>query len=274
MGAHLAQEADRYAEQKKPVLWVEAAPRAYSMLAKRLESYPSQRAIFALLGDRDGVQTTFYISNNSVGVSSSIFQFGEYGSGDKSLWPEDKLSMVDSLTLPMTRLDSLLRSNGVDVAQYDLWVLDLQGAELLVLKGAGELLQQCRALLVEVSTVEGREVLDGWLVGDNRPASNPTARLLVPPKRLNPDTVRRPAELALVLLPNYANGAECELEALSKADAAVQLIGSLTNASAFPDNGFDEIVRLAKIVPAYSLRYSDFAQLGRSLGPLLARVGA
>lgn len=154
LGAHLGTEAKLYAKQKKTVLWVEAAPHTYSMLAKRLERYPSQRAFCALLGDRDGLQTTFYISNNSAGVSSSIFQFGEYGSGDQSLWPEEKLGMVDSLTLPMIRLDTLLRDNGVDVSQYDFWVVDLQGAELLALKGAGDLLQQCRAALVEVSTVE------------------------------------------------------------------------------------------------------------------------
>src|SRR5262245_9745348 len=150
----MGREAKHYAEQRKPVLWVEAAPHTYSMLVKELEKYPSQRALCALLGDRDGVQTTFYVSNNSEGVSSSIFQFGEYGSGDKSLWPEENLRMVDSLTLPMIRLDTLLRNNGIDAAQYDLWILDLQGAELLALKGAGDLLQHCRALLVEVSTIE------------------------------------------------------------------------------------------------------------------------
>jgi len=154
LGAHVGSEVKRYAEQKKRVLWVEAAPHTYSMLATELEKYPSQRAFCALLGDRDGVQMTFYISNNAGGASSSIFQFGEYGSGKKSLWPEQKLSMVDRQTLPMIRLDTLLRSNGVDVTQYDLWVLDLQGAELLALKGAGDLLQHCRALLVEVSTIE------------------------------------------------------------------------------------------------------------------------
>lgn len=154
LGAHLGHEAIHYAAQKKPVMWVEALPHIHSRLAKNLEKYPDQQAFCALLGDRNGMQKTFYISNNAEGVSSSMFQFGDYGSGDKTLWPELNLSMVDGITLPMIRLDTLMQGNGIDAAKYDFWVVDLQGAELLALQGAGNLLQGCRALYVEVSTVE------------------------------------------------------------------------------------------------------------------------
>lgn len=154
LGAHLGHEAIHYAAQKKPVMWVEALPHIHSRLAKNLEKYPDQQAFCALLGDRNGMQKTFYISNNAEGVSSSMFQFGDYGNGDKTLWPELNLSMVDGITLPMIRLDTLMQGNAVDAAKYDLWVVDLQGAELLALQGAGNLLQGCLALYVEVSTVE------------------------------------------------------------------------------------------------------------------------
>ncbi len=154
LGAHLGQEARDYAELNKPVVWVEALPHIHARLAKTIEQFPGQRALCALLGDRNGAQRIFHISNNSEGVSSSIFQFGGYGSGDNSLWPELGLAMVDSLTLPMFRLDTLLLGNDIDARQYDFWVVDLQGAELLALQGCGDLLALCRALYVEVSTVE------------------------------------------------------------------------------------------------------------------------
>ena len=169
LGAHLAQEAERYALEGKPVLWVEAMPDIYARTVKNIEPYSGQKALCALLSDRDGIQQTFKISNNSEGVSSSIFDFGPYGQGKQSLWPELELKMLDSLTLSTIRLDTLLRHDRIDPTQYDFWILDLQGAELLALQGAGDFLQYCRAMLVEVSTVEVYNggvlwpELQGWL---------------------------------------------------------------------------------------------------------------
>jgi len=59
----------------------------------------------------------------------------------------------------MSRLDSIYDSE--DIANYQHWVLDVQGAELLVLKGAGKLLRNCMSLLIEVST---RQVYSGGVL--------------------------------------------------------------------------------------------------------------
>ncbi len=154
LGAHYGQEAASYASQNKPVVWVEAMPDIYKKLAQNIAEYSQQKALCALLGDVNGKQNTFYISNNSNGVSSSIYEFGSYAAGDHSLWPELGLTMIDSITLPMLRLDSLLTANAIDAEQYDYWIVDLQGAELLALKGAGESLTKCTAMYIEVSTAE------------------------------------------------------------------------------------------------------------------------
>jgi FkbM family methyltransferase len=135
------------------VIWVEALPNIHQRLAERIADIPDQRALCALLGDQDGVDTDFFISNNWDGASSSMFPFGTYGDGAMSLWPELGLAMTKRLHLKTMRLDTLLRKNGVDAADYDFWVADLQGAELLALNGAGDILQVCHTLTVEVSTV-------------------------------------------------------------------------------------------------------------------------
>ena len=76
-------------------------------------------------------------------ASSSIFTFGdELGF--------DRLSMNSQISLRMKRLDSIYDLE--DLANYQHWVVDVQGAELFVLKGAGKLIQNCKSLLVEVST--------------------------------------------------------------------------------------------------------------------------
>ena len=153
LGAHIGHEAPKYAKANKPVVWVEAMPDIYEQLVARLRGFPGQRAVRALLGDVDGAEHTFFVSNNDSGVSSSLFQFGPRGSGIASLWPELDLHMVAELTLPMMTLDTLLRDNALDPADYDYWVVDLQGAELLALLGAPGALRYCRALYIEVSTV-------------------------------------------------------------------------------------------------------------------------
>jgi FkbM family methyltransferase len=154
LGAHTGQEREVYRELSKPVVWVEANPAIFPLLQSHIASIPSHLALCALLGDTDGKKQTFHISNNYEGVSSSIFPFGEYAAGQRSLWPELDLKMVSTITLPMVRLDTLLAANNVRPEDYNFWVLDLQGAELLALAGAEHSLRHCTSLLAEVSKAE------------------------------------------------------------------------------------------------------------------------
>ena len=154
LGAHLGQEAAYYRDLNKPVVWVEALPDIYARFGENISKYDNQKALCALLGNSDGKEYTFHISNNQQGVSSSLFEFGDYASGDKSLWPDLNLIMGQKITLTPVKLDSLLLANNVDVRNYSFWVVDLQGAEKMAFEGAPMSLRSCEALYVEVSTVE------------------------------------------------------------------------------------------------------------------------
>jgi FkbM family methyltransferase len=154
LGAHLGQEAEIYAAEAKQVVWVEALPHIHARLVERLGAFPRQMGLCGLLGAIDDESREFHISNNGEGVSSSLFAFGDHAVGKNSLWPDLGLAMVAKLTLPTVRLDTLLRRNAIDHAEYDFWVLDLQGAELLALQGAGDALASCVAIFCEVSVVE------------------------------------------------------------------------------------------------------------------------
>lgn len=154
LGAHLGHEAAKYQKLDKPVIWVEAIPSVCADLTQKLSVFNNQRAFCALLDREDGLQRTFRISNNHGGVSSSIFDFDDYGNGDHSLWPDLDLKMVSELTLPTIRIDTLLSANNVNSAEFDFWVVDLQGAELLALHGAEQALANCNVMLIEVSEVE------------------------------------------------------------------------------------------------------------------------
>ncbi len=154
LGAHLGQEAELYDREGKAVIWVEALPHIHARLQQRLAAFPRQRAICALLGARDDEPRTFHISNNGEGVSSSLYPFGEFGSGGQSLWPALNLGMVAQITLKSVTVDTLLEQRHIDCQAYDFWVVDVQGAELEVLAGASRSLAHCNAIYIEASTVE------------------------------------------------------------------------------------------------------------------------
>jgi FkbM family methyltransferase len=148
IGAHLGQEGERYSQNGAKVLWIEAIPSVFQELEKNISGFPDQVAVCALLGDKNNYRVEFNLASNGL-ASSSMFKFG-HELGFREIY------MESTITLPMTRLDSLYKSDSI--AGYDHWVIDVQGAELLVLIGAGDLLRHCKSLLVEVST---RQVYEG-----------------------------------------------------------------------------------------------------------------
>lgn len=151
VGAHKGQEAEFYNQHSASVLWIEANPELYESLAEQLANFPNQKAVVALLGDENKESVQFHLSSNN-SLSSSIYEFGsELG------W--ENLSMTNTLNLPMVRLDSLL--NEREVSNFPHWVLDVQGSELNVIKGSGNLLRQCQSIYTEVST---REVYKGGVL--------------------------------------------------------------------------------------------------------------
>jgi len=140
IGAHRGQEAEAYYKAGTKVLWVEAIEDIFRELLVNIEPFPNQRAMLALLGDEEKI-VEFHISSND-GESSSIHQFDQ-GHGPT-------IEMRSSRHLSMKRLDSLLSPE--EAAFYAHWVVDVQGAELTVLIGAGSLIDSCFSLDVEVST--------------------------------------------------------------------------------------------------------------------------
>lgn len=138
IGAHAGQEATYYWDQKKPVIWIEALPAIFEELRANIANYPNQQAICALLGETTLDSVEFHIATNQ-GASSSIYRPNE------RLNPPFK--MQSTVSLPMVRLDSLISKSLI--GEFDHWVVDVQGAELSVLSGAGELINSCNSIVIE-----------------------------------------------------------------------------------------------------------------------------
>ncbi len=148
LGAHRGTEAEVYSWFNKKVLWVEANPKIFDDLKNHVKYYYKQRAINSLLGDINK-KTEFYISNRDASCSS-IFDLSEEVKSGK-LWENENIKMVERINLDMVTLDNLFSKENISAKEYDHWVLDLQGSEFQVLKGALKSLKFCNSLMVEIS---------------------------------------------------------------------------------------------------------------------------
>jgi FkbM family methyltransferase len=170
LGAHYGQEADIYQWIERKVIWIEAIPKIYDQLKDNLQFYSNQEAYCLLLGDMDNIKKSFFISNNS--VSSSFFKFSK-NTLDGKYFQHQKIKTKNEIILEMSKLDTFVKKNNIDISNYNHWVIDLQGAELLALKGGENSLKFCDSLLVEVSKVDIYEngvlwpELKNWLIKRN-----------------------------------------------------------------------------------------------------------
>ena len=144
MGAHRGGEAAVYDWFNKKTIWIEANPKMIDDLNDQTSQYINQRVVQALLSDEDNKLENFNISSND-GASSSIFSFGSY----KKIHKEIK--MTDIMKLKTSKLDTIIKQEQIDANKYNFWVVDLQGAELLALKGASESIKACKFMYIEIS---------------------------------------------------------------------------------------------------------------------------
>jgi FkbM family methyltransferase len=171
LGAHKGEEADIYQWLGKKVIWVEAIPKIFNELKDNLYFYSNQNAYCLLLGDMDNIKKSFYISNND-SVSSSLFKFSR-NTLDGKYFLEQKLETKNEIILEMSKLDTFVKKNNINISNYNHWIIDLQGAELLALKGAENSLEFCDSLLIEISKVDIYEngvlwpELKNWLIKRN-----------------------------------------------------------------------------------------------------------
>jgi FkbM family methyltransferase len=149
VGAHMCEEAELYASlgmnprDLEKVLWVEAN----SEIAARAASagqFPNIAC--AVVSDNDGGEVTFFVANN--GQSSSFLPFAEHRREHPDVYE------VGAYRVRTVTLDTLFDKLGIPQDRYDLINLDIQGAELLALRGAEKILAGVRAVYTEVNTKE------------------------------------------------------------------------------------------------------------------------
>lgn len=143
-GANVGEEAVQYSRAGiNKVIWIEANPDIFVKLQANLKAYKGHSAVLACIGDENGKEVIFHVSNNS-GQSSSFLELGTH----KKQHPY--VSFIEDIPMTTKRIDSM----ELDLSGVDYLSMDLQGVELMALRGMGELLRQFKWLYIEVNRTE------------------------------------------------------------------------------------------------------------------------
>ncbi len=147
VGANDGDERFMYQHYDLDVIWIEPIPEVFEQLEKNLENFPRQKAYKYLVTDEDAREYNFNIANNN-GQSSSILDLDLH----KDIWSD--IHFERTITLNGIKLKSLVEAENIEMKKYDALIMDTQGTELLVLKGAENILDKFQYIKTEAADFE------------------------------------------------------------------------------------------------------------------------
>lgn len=145
-GAHDGQEIDEYLRLgfEHGVLF-EPQPQLIERLEARLSSVPGYRVVGAALGECDG-RATLYTETANQGLSASLLKPKDH------LVQYPDIQFNGSLEVPVMTLAEYFKTD--DLQNYNFLNMDVQGAELSVLKGGMPIISALDAIYSEVNRAE------------------------------------------------------------------------------------------------------------------------
>ena len=146
VGANTGQEAEAYRQAGiRTVVYVEPTPAAFAVLESRLRGMPGHHAVQAICSATSGETVLLNVASNNA-ESSSLFALGNHG----VLYPD--IVYTERLELLTTTVDDIVDAQFAGSA-LNMMVIDVQGAELLVLRGAERTLGGIDAVYCEIADI-------------------------------------------------------------------------------------------------------------------------
>lgn len=141
VGSYTGEQACEFASQfpRAQIFAFEARPQSAETVRRTVAPFTNITVIEAAVHDFDGLTIFQTVDELNPGASSLFL-----GSA-----PEVQPIQQTPITVRALRLDTWAKEAGID--RFDLVWMDLQGAELLALRGMGELLRTVRALQLEIT---------------------------------------------------------------------------------------------------------------------------
>lgn len=143
VGANEAQEMTEYQRLgANNVVWIEPIPELVAVIKSKIEFFglSNHMVLQACCSGTNNQDVIFNVASNN-GESSSMLELGAH----QNLHPE--ISYVYNFETTTVRLDSL----NINFSDYNVLVIDTQGADLLVLNGASNVIHKFDAVYIEVS---------------------------------------------------------------------------------------------------------------------------
>jgi FkbM family methyltransferase len=145
LGAHECEELPFYNKlglKNDDIIWIDAIPSKVS----EAKTKGITNIYNALITDKNDEEILFNISNNV--QSSSVLEFGTHSQEHPWVFYVDKIKQK-SITI-----DAFFERNNIDPSKYNFWNFDIQGAELMALKGATQSIKYAKAIYLEVNERE------------------------------------------------------------------------------------------------------------------------
>ncbi|GGA40202.1 hypothetical protein CYANOKiyG1_58420 [Okeania sp. KiyG1] len=146
VGAYEGKEVAQYRSMGvEKTLFIEANPVVFERLQANVVGYPNVKVVNCAVSNIDGTVT---MNLTSLDQSSSILPLKKV----KEHYPNIK--ETNKITVKSRRIDTLLQELELNPSDFNIINLDIQGAELLALEGATNLLQHIDAINTEVNYEE------------------------------------------------------------------------------------------------------------------------
>jgi len=146
VGGNAGEEQVLYDELKiQNVIWIEAIKESAEYIERKFKARENILVLNECISD-DIKPCHFNITNNL--ASSSLLDLGTH----KTEHP--KIKVAKTITVHPVKLSSLIKIGTIDINKYDMMNIDVQGAELKVLKSMEEYLEKMKYVYVEVNIKE------------------------------------------------------------------------------------------------------------------------
>lgn len=145
IGAHECEELSLYENlgiSRENIIWIDGNLEK----VKQAQNLNIPNVHYGLISNEDDKEIEFNITNN--GQSSSILQFGSHS----KYYPW--IHYIEKQLHKTITIDTFYERNNINMEKYDFWNFDIQGAELLALKGGLKALEHVKVLYLEVNIEE------------------------------------------------------------------------------------------------------------------------
>jgi FkbM family methyltransferase len=145
IGAHDCEELVFYNKLNitpENIIWIDAIKEKVNEAKQK--NIPN--VYHAVITDKDNEFIEFNVSNNV--QSSSVLEFGTHSQ------EHPHVVYIRKIIQPSTTVDTFFQINNIDSSKHDFWNFDIQGAELMALKGAIKSIQHAKAIYLEVNEKE------------------------------------------------------------------------------------------------------------------------